>query len=106
MPKLKPGTVIPTHDETVAINAGIAADADARELGNEWQQDAKPASDFFPPQTYAALVAMKCATDAVTEYLPSEPSQLQDIQAGIHEADAGQFASDQQVKEIFGKYGA
>ncbi len=59
MPKLKPGTIIPTHDETVAINAGIASDADARELGSEWHKGAKPASEAFSPETYAALVAAK-----------------------------------------------
>ncbi|MFZ2854461.1 MAG: BrnA antitoxin family protein [Rhodocyclaceae bacterium] len=59
MPKLKPGTIIPTHDEATAINAGIAADADARELNSEWHKGAKPASEAFAPETYAALVAMK-----------------------------------------------
>ncbi len=59
MPKLKPGTIIPTRNETVAINAGIAADADARELDSQWHKGAKPASEAFPPATYAALVAMK-----------------------------------------------
>ena len=38
MPKLKPGTVLPTEDEAAAIHAGIAG---------------------FQPSTYAALVAMK-----------------------------------------------
>lgn len=59
MPKLKPGTIIPKSAETAAINAGIAADADARELDSEWHKGAKPASETFEPQTYAALVAMK-----------------------------------------------
>lgn len=59
MPKLKPGTIIPSHDEAAAINAGIAADPDARELDNEWHKGAKPASEAFAPETYAALVAMK-----------------------------------------------
>ncbi len=59
MPKLKPGTIIPTHDETAAINAGIAADVDARELDSEWHKGAKPASEAFAPEVYAALVAMK-----------------------------------------------
>ncbi len=59
MPKLKPGPIIPSHDEAAAINAGIAADPDARELDNEWHKGAKPASEAFAPETYAALVAMK-----------------------------------------------
>ena len=59
MPKLKPGTIIPNHEETTSINAGIAADANARELDREWHKDAKPASEAFEPETYAALVDMK-----------------------------------------------
>ena len=59
MPKLKPGTIIPTYGETAAINAGIAADVDARELDSEWHKGAKPASEAFAPETYAALLAMK-----------------------------------------------
>lgn len=59
MPKLKLGTIIPTHDEVEAINAGIAADQDNPELTKEWFVKARPASDAFAPETYAALVAMK-----------------------------------------------
>ena len=59
MPKLKPGTVRPTEDEAAAIHAGIAADANARELDDVWFDDAKPAREGFQPSTYAALVAMK-----------------------------------------------
>jgi uncharacterized protein (DUF4415 family) len=59
MPKLKPGTIIPKSNETAFINAGIADDVDARELGSEWHVGAKPASEAFEPKTYAALVAMK-----------------------------------------------
>nr|WP_298157816.1 BrnA antitoxin family protein [Ferrovum sp.] len=59
MPKLKSGTIIPTLDETVAIDAGIASDSDARELEAEWFSQAKPASEAFAPETYTALVAMK-----------------------------------------------
>jgi uncharacterized protein (DUF4415 family) len=59
MPKLKPGTIIPNSDETAAINSGIEADADTRELGSDWHKGAKPASEALAPQAYAALVAMK-----------------------------------------------
>ena len=59
MPKLKLGTIIPTHDEATAINAGIAADQDNPELTKEWFDKAKPASDVFSPETYTELVAMK-----------------------------------------------
>lgn len=59
MPKLKPGTIVPTPEEDMAINAGIAADPDSRELDGKWFSEAKPASEAFAPETYAALVAMK-----------------------------------------------
>ncbi len=34
MPKLKPGTVVPTPEEDAAIDAGIASDADTMELAD------------------------------------------------------------------------
>lgn len=59
MPKLKAGHISPTPDENAAINAGIATDGDTHELDESWFAKAKPASEAFPPETYAALVAMK-----------------------------------------------
>ena len=59
MPKLKAGHVSPTPDENAAINAGIAADPDARELDAEWFAKAKPASEVLPPEEYATLVAKR-----------------------------------------------
>ena len=48
-----------TEAEDVLINAGIVADPDAFELSDEWFEKAKPAKDFFPPETFDALVALK-----------------------------------------------
>lgn len=59
MPKLKAGHITPTPEEEAAINAGIAADPDAHEWTDEDFAKSKPASEFYPPETYAALVAMK-----------------------------------------------
>ena len=59
MPKLKAGHISPTPEETVAINAGITADADARELDSEWFTKAKPASEALPQEIYVALVAKR-----------------------------------------------
>ena len=59
MPKLKPGTLIPTLKEDAAINTGIAADPDTRPLSREWFKSARPASDFFEPETYRSLVEIK-----------------------------------------------
>lgn len=43
MPKLRPGTIIPTAEENAEINAAIAADPDALELDDEWFARARPA---------------------------------------------------------------
>ena len=46
------------------------------------------------------------AIDALTQYVQNESWQIRDIHEGIKEADAGEFATDKQVKEAFAKYGA
>ena len=43
--------------------------------------------------------------DALTHYVESESWQIHDIHEGIKEADAGEFATDEQVKAVFDKYG-
>ena len=59
--KTKSGLLIqkPTKAEDALINEGIAADPDAFELSDEWFDMAKPAKDFFPPETFKAIVALK-----------------------------------------------
>jgi predicted transcriptional regulator len=44
--------------------------------------------------------------DALTHYVERESWQIRDIHEGIKEADAGEFATDDQVKDVFAKYGA
>lgn len=46
------------------------------------------------------------AIDALTHYVQTESWQIQDIRESIKEADAAKFATDEQVKAVFGKYGA
>jgi predicted transcriptional regulator len=46
------------------------------------------------------------AIDALTHYVQIESWQIRDVQEGIKEADAGEFATDKQVKAVFAKYGA
>ena len=48
MPKLKPDQIVPTPEEDAAINAGIAADPDTRELDDAWFARARPASVVEP----------------------------------------------------------
>ena len=45
-------------------------------------------------------------TEALTSYVQRESWQIRDIQEGIQEADAGEFATDDQVNAVFTKYGA
>lgn len=47
MPKLKPGTVMPTPEEDQVINAGIAADPDNPEWTARNFANARPASEVL-----------------------------------------------------------
>jgi predicted transcriptional regulator len=44
--------------------------------------------------------------DALSDYLQRESWQIRDIHEGIREADAGQFATEDQVEAVFAKRGA
>lgn len=44
--------------------------------------------------------------DALTSYVQRESWQIRDIHEGVHEADASDFATDDEVKAVFAKYGA
>jgi hypothetical protein len=59
--KTKSGLLIQraTKAEDALINEGITADPDAFELSDEWFEKAKPAKDFFPPETFKVLVGLK-----------------------------------------------
>lgn len=46
------------------------------------------------------------AIDALTRYVERESWQIRDIREGIKEAEAGEFATEDQVKSVFAKYGA
>lgn len=59
MPKLKASHISPSPTEDAAIQAGIAADPDSRELDADWFAKAKPASEVLPAELYAALVAKR-----------------------------------------------
>ena len=50
---------LPTPEENVTINAGIAADPDSPELDDQWFAGAKPAAKVLDSKLYASLVAMK-----------------------------------------------
>jgi RHH-type transcriptional regulator, rel operon repressor / antitoxin RelB len=68
-----------------------------------------------PVGVYQQLEALANATartksfvtlEALSTYLETQSWQVKDIQAGIAEADKGDFATDTQVNAVFAKYGA
>jgi uncharacterized protein (DUF4415 family) len=51
MPKLKPGTIIPTEEEDAIIDAGIAADPDTYELQDADVAKLRPVPRGRPPKS-------------------------------------------------------
>ena len=64
MPPLKPGTIWPTHEEEIQINAGIAADPDNPELTEECFARMRPAFEVDP--RLAEFVRRQAARKACT----------------------------------------
>jgi RHH-type transcriptional regulator, rel operon repressor / antitoxin RelB len=46
------------------------------------------------------------ASEAVREFIELNEWQIQELKAAIKEADDGDFASDQDIKAVFNKWGA
>ncbi len=44
------------------------------------------------------------ASEAIQKYIETNEWQIQEIQAAIKEADRGEFASDEEVNNIFNKW--
>lgn len=44
------------------------------------------------------------AVEALDAYLDQQAWQIAEVKAGMAEADRGEFASDQEMRAIFGKY--
>jgi predicted transcriptional regulator len=44
------------------------------------------------------------AADAIAEYVKLQEWQIEEIEAGIREADAGQFASADEVAAVFARW--
>ena len=45
------------------------------------------------------------AATAVQEYLAWRIPQIEDLEQAVHEADAGKFASDEEIRATFAKHG-
>jgi len=56
MPKLKPGTILPTPEEDVLITAAAAADPDARPLSDEEWLAARPLARIGRPKAAVTKV--------------------------------------------------
>jgi uncharacterized protein (DUF4415 family) len=83
---------LPTPEEDIQINAGIAADPDARELDADWFKRAKPAREFFPPEVFAELVAMKRARGRPPLETPKIATAIRfdaDVLAGLRATGKG-----------------
>jgi RHH-type rel operon transcriptional repressor/antitoxin RelB len=46
----------------------------------------------------------RLATEAIASYLDLQEWQVRQIEAGLHEADAGDFASDEEVAAVFARW--
>ena len=44
--------------------------------------------------------------EALTSYLEAQSWQVREVQAAVAEAEAGDFATEEQVNAVFAKYGA
>ncbi|MEZ5608129.1 MAG: hypothetical protein R3E52_13665 [Burkholderiaceae bacterium] len=69
----------------------------------------------LPAELYQQLEDLAQATartksfvtlEALSSYLAAQSWQVQDIQAGLEEADRGDFASDAEVNAVFARHGA
>ncbi|MDD4963996.1 MAG: hypothetical protein PHI11_08785 [Gallionella sp.] len=69
----------------------------------------------IPVGVYQQLEALAKATartksfvtlEALSRYLETQSWQVKDIEAGIVDAESGDFATDTQVNAVFAKYGA
>ncbi len=45
------------------------------------------------------------AAEAVREFIELNEWQIEEIKAGVKEADAGDFASDQEIRAVLNKWG-
>jgi uncharacterized protein (DUF4415 family) len=70
MPKLKPGTIIPTQEEDARIQAGIDADPDAYSLSDEEWEKAKPLVRMGRPKAEVTKerVTIRLSRDVVTQF--------------------------------------
>lgn len=70
MPKLKQGTILPSADEEARIQAGIAADPDARSLSDEEWEQVKPLVRIGRPKSDVTKerITIRLSHDVVMQF--------------------------------------
>jgi len=70
MPKLKPGTIIPTPQEDARIQTGIDADPDAYSLSDEEWEKVKPIVRIGRPKAEVTKerITIRLSRDVVTQF--------------------------------------
>ena len=86
MPKLKPGTIIPTPEEDAAINAGIAADPDTVELTAEDIAAMRPLRGRPRLAQPKASLSMRVDADVLAAFKSSGPGWQTRINALLRDA--------------------
>lgn len=86
MPKLKPGTIIPTPEEDAAINAGIAADPDTMELTATQIAGMRPLRGRPPLARPKAALTMRVDADVLDAFKASGPGWQTRINALLRDA--------------------
>ena len=86
MPRLKPGTIIPTPEEDVAINAGIAADPDTFELSDADFAQLRPLRGRPPLARPKAALTLRVDADVLAALKASGPGWQTRINALLRAA--------------------
>ncbi|MBL8351498.1 MAG: BrnA antitoxin family protein [Burkholderiaceae bacterium] len=86
MPKLKPGTIVPTPEEDAAINAGIAADPDTVELSDEEFGELRPLRGRPRLARPKAALTMRVDADVLEAFKASGPGWQTRINALLRDA--------------------
>ena len=86
MPRLKPGTIIPTPEEDVAINAGIAADPDTFELSDADFAQLRPLRGRPPLARPKAALTLRVDADVLDALKASGPGWQTRINALLRAA--------------------
>ncbi len=83
---------LPTPEENAQINAGIAADPDARELDAEWFKRARPAHEVMPPEFFEAWAKLRRARGRPPLETPKVATAIRfdaDVLAGLRATGKG-----------------